>query len=335
MSEQNKVLLVSDGKKMEEAASTEAELPYDEWDKMLEKILKEGQQKEAHKNAAEEIKSLNQAEQIVDTSDDADTITRIYERIIQGEISGDADNYHNIAVSFSRRQQSERACNICQAGLKKWPGNIDLNADALNYAMDAGLTDKLQGFAETLQKNCPDHSRWNWRGFRFLFMYYIKLKPKGYEWAAENLLAEYKKYLPADERAYLSESEWYQSIGKQEKAVQALEEAVKNMKAPQCALALTDLYFDRADYKNVLRTATLGIAYAAEPQPGIRTAYLLMMRAFALDADLLRSGNITEERVRRVLGEYELAKKYVSPREKKVIELRMDILKTYASLPNE
>ena len=37
MSEQNKALLVSDGKKMEEAASTEAELPYDEWDKMLKK----------------------------------------------------------------------------------------------------------------------------------------------------------------------------------------------------------------------------------------------------------------------------------------------------------
>lgn len=333
MSEQNKALLVSDGKKMEEAASTEAELPYDEWDKMLEKILKEGQQKEAHKNAAEEIKSLNQAEQIVDTSDDADTITRIYERIIQGEISGDADNYHNIAVSFSRRQQNERAVRVCKVGLKKWPDNIDLNADALTYAMDAGLTDELEELAAALQRNCPDRSRWNWRGFRFLFLYYIKVKPDGYEEKTKTLIEEYKKYIPADERAYMCEYERYQGLGKPDEAVQALEEAVTNLKAPQCALTLADIYFERADYDDAIRTATLGIAYAAEPQPGIRTSYLLMLRAMAKDAALLRKGNFSDKEVQEVLKEYKLAQKYVSIRERRVIDLRIDILQTYASLP--
>lgn len=299
----------------------------------FEKLFQAYFSKRPEKENAVRIKSLVQAVQNIDQAESEKEIDQIYEQIQSGVISGSADDYHNAAVSFSRRQQNERAVRVCKVGLKKWPDNIDLNADALTYAMDAGLTDELEELAAALQRNCPDRSRWNWRGFRFLFLYYIKVKPDGYEEKTKNLIEEYKKYIPADERAYMCEYERYQGLGKPDEAVQALEEAVTNLKAPQCALTLADIYFERADYDDAIRTATLGIAYAAEPQPGIRTSYLLMLRAMAKDAALLRKGNFSDKEVQEVLKEYKLAQKYVSIRERRVIDLRIDILQTYASLP--
>ena len=304
-------------------------MPDDEITKLIQAWI----EKDEEKPHTEKLQGLQQAAQMVELADGEKELKEIYEQIEKEEISGSADDYHNAAVGFSRRQQNERAVRVCKVGLKKWPDNIDLNADALTYAMDAGLTDELEELAAALQRNCPDRSRWNWRGFRFLFLYYIKIKPDGYEEKTKTLIEEYKKYIPADERAYMCEYERYQGLGKLDEAVQALEEAVTNLKAPQCALTLADIYFERADYDDAIRTATLGIAYAAEPQPGIRTSYLLMLRAMAKDAALLRKGNFSDKEVQEVLKEYKLAQKYVSIRERRVIDLRIDILQTYASLP--
>lgn len=312
-----------------EVEKSDKSMPDDEITRLIQAWI----EKDEKKPHTEKLQGLQQAAQMVELADGEKEIKEIYEQIEKEEISGSADDYHNAAVGFSRRQQNERAVRVCKVGLKKWPDNIDLNADALTYAMDAGLTDELEELAAALQRNCPDRSRWNWRGFRFLFLYYIKVKPDGYEEKTKTLIEEYKKYIPADERAYMCEYERYQGLGKPDEAVQALEEAVTNLKAPQCALTLADIYFERADYDDAIRTATLGIAYAAEPQPGIRTSYLLMLRAMAKDAALLRKGNFSDKEVQEVLKEYKLAQKYVSIRERRVIDLRIDILQTYASLP--
>ena len=330
MSEQNeRNLPVKIESGVAEVEKSDKSMPDDEITRLIQALI----EKDEEKPHTEKLQGLQQAAQMVESVDSEKELKEIYEQIQSGAISGSADDYHNAAVGFSRRQQNERAVRVCQVGLKKWPDNIDLNADVLTYAMDAGLTDELEELAAALQRNCPDRSRWNWRGFRFLFLYYIKVKPDGYEEKTKNLIEEYKKYIPADERAYMCEYERYQGLGKPDEAVQALEEAVTNLKAPQCALTLADIYFERADYDDAIRTATLGIAYAAEPQPGIRTSYLLMLRAMAKDAALLRKGNFSDKEVQEVLKEYKLAQKYVSIRERRVIDLRIDILQTYASLP--
>lgn len=303
----------------------------DEFDEKISELLANFDKYKAKNQDISKVSKLSEVTQSIEERNEEEVL-RIFERIQDNELTGSADDYHNAAVGFSHRQQNERAVRVCKVGLKKWPDNIDLNADALTYAMDAGLTDELEELAAALQRNCPDRSRWNWRGFRFLFLYYIKVKPDGYEEKTKNLIEEYKKYIPADERAYMCEYERYQGLGKPDEAVQALEEAVTNLKAPQCALTLADIYFERADYDDAIRTATLGIAYAAEPQPGIRTSYLLMLRAMAKDAIMLKDGNFTAEKTKKILREYELAKKYVSNREKKIIDFRMDVLKTFGEL---
>ena len=168
-------------------------MPDDEITKLIQAWI----EKDEEKPHTEKLQGLQQAAQMVELADGEKELKEIYEQIEKEEISGSADDYHNAAVGFSRRQQNERAVRVCKVGLKKWPDNIDLNADALTYAMDAGLTDELEELAAALQRNCPDRSRWNWRGFRFLFLYYIKIKPDGYEEKTKTLIEEYKKYIKA------------------------------------------------------------------------------------------------------------------------------------------
>ncbi len=278
-----------------------------------------------------DVKSLAAASAVLEEFNNADAYTVIFDRIQKGEITGDADDFHNIAVTFARHQEPERASLICQTGLSIWPGNIDLNADALTYIMDAGDLLAANRLAESLQANCPDRSKWNWRGFSFLFDYFLEVQPKGFEKEIDTLISEYKRYLPQEEKAFLCDAKRYENMGEVDNAINSLEEAVSNLNAPQCALKLTDMYFERAKYQDAVRTATLGIAYAAEPQPSIRTAYLLFLRALSKDALFLKSGCGSSEDAKSILKEYSLARKYVSTSERKIIDFRMDIINTYSS----
>lgn len=257
----------------------------------------------------------------------------ILTRILNNEILGDADDFHNIAVDFSRKNMPDVSTSICQHGINIWKDNIDLNADALTYAMDAGKTTKAAAIAEKLEINCPDRSKWNWRGFKFLLNYYLTNRPDGFEKKASVLIQDFKKYLPHEEKAYTSDASRLVYAGKFTDAMNVLEEAVSKLNAPQCALTLADMYFERARYEDVIRVATLGIAYSAEPQPGIRVPYLIFLRAMAKDALYLKSGRNSQEEAHAIIREYELAKKYVSSQEERIVDMRMDILKTYAGIP--
>ena len=290
---------------------------------------------EQHKSNIEEkvsaVTSLMAASSILRETDNDDAYTVIFDRILKGLITGDPDDFHNIAVDYSRHQQPERASIICQTGIKTWPGSIDLYADALTYMLDAGNLVVASELAQNMLNNCPDRAKWSWRGFSFLLEFYLKLQPKGYEEIIDKLIEDYKAYLPHEERAYLCDAERYEKIGQFDKAITCLEEAISKLNAPQCALTLTDIYFERAKYEDAIRVATLGIAYAAEPQPSIRTAYLLFIRALSKDALYLKNGCSSPVEAKQILEEYKLAKKYVSKSEEKVIDLRIDILTTYSS----
>ena len=277
---------------------------------------------------AKKTVSLVEADSIINSSDEAAQI--IYNRIMQGDITGDADDYHNISVSFSRRQQHKKAADICKKGLELWPDDIDLNADLLTYLMDSGDIASANIQADQLEKNCPDRTKWNWRAFRFLFGYYMEARPKGYLEKVEKLVEDYKTILPWDEKAYRCAADLYEHKGDINSAISILEEGISNLNAPQCALRLADIYFEQAKYEDVIRVSTLGIAYAAEPQPGIRTAYLLFLRALSKDARYLKNGALSVEEGNRIIKEYELAMKYVSAREKEIIKQRIDILQVYS-----
>ena len=285
----------------------------------------------------DKVKRITSLEEANDLFDSAPSEVQeiLFQRIISGQISGDADDYHNASICFSKLLQYNKAADICRKGIELWPNDIDLNADLLSYLIDTGNIEDANKQAEQLELNCPDRSKWNWRGFRFLFKYLMNAHPNGYEKKTEDLVEDYKKVLPWDEKAYRCAADLYESKGEINRAISVLEDGISKLSAPQCALHLADLYFERANYDDAIRVSTLGIAFAAEPQPSIRTAYLLFLRALSKDARYLKSGKISPEEGKAIISEYELAMKYGTPREKEVIKQRIDILRVYSgdSLP--
>lgn len=300
----------------------------------LRKSIAATQRKEkVYSKEVSSITSLFEASRLLSNYAEGSIISEIFTRIVNEEITGDSDDFHNISVDYSRKNQSRQALEICLVGLKTWRESIDLYADAIVYALDCADLTAATRQVELFVQNCPDRSRWNWRGFSYLCRYYEEVRPDGYESVLDTLIKDYKKYIPQEEKAYMCEASRRLSAGQYEAAFQALEEAVDKLNAPQCALKLADLYFERARYKDVIRTATLGIAYAAEPQASIRAAYLLFLRALSKDALYLKTGNTSRAELEQILKEYRLAKKYVSLREKEIIDFRIDILGTIVS-PN-
>lgn len=292
---------------------------------------KSAQREQNLESKANRITSLVEADNLLERAFE-EFQESIFEKILTNQISGTADDYHNISVNYSRNQQYRKAAEICRIGIQKWTDNVDLNADLLTYLLDCGDIDGASIQAEQLQLNCPDRTKWNWRAFRFLFRFFVEACPIDYDVKAEALILDYKRVLPWDEKAYRCEADLYERKGDIENAILSLEEGINNLNAPQCALHLSDIYFERAKYDDVIRVSTLGIAYAADPQPGIRTAYLLFLRALSRDALYIKSGNYTSKEAISIIDEYEVAMKYVFSREKDVIRQRIDILKAFSEI---
>lgn len=284
----------------------------------------------------ETIETLDEANTILNQSINQQILDRMMERICDGAILGSADEYHNLSITLSRKNKPYQAMLVCKAGLKTWLHNVDLNADVIRYAMDAGKVKEASEFVISFFKNCPDKNKWNWRGFSFLLDYYMDAMPDGYGQSITELIADYKKYLPHEEKAYVIEAQFQIDEGLKKDAIDTLEHAITNLCAPQSAIMLADIYMDQGRYPDVVRVASLGIAYSAEVQPSIRTAYLIMLRALAKDAMYLResyaSNTYSVNEAKQIISEYKLAEKYVNPREKENIQLRMAILQTFAGL---
>ena len=291
-----------------------------------------------NKKKIEEITSLSDVEEYLSQTISYQDAKDIVDRIKSGDILGDANSYHNVSVELSRKDYDLLALDVCLVGVEKFQSNIDLNADAIHYAMYAGKTDIIGHFVEKMLINCSDKSLWNWRGFVFLIDYYRDYKPEGYISDATELIKTFKEVLPTEEKAYVAESEFLDEIGKHSDSIKVLEYAVENLSAPQCALTLADKYMEQGCYEKVIKAASYGIAFSAEPQPSIRVAYLLMLRAMAKDAIFIKQtadGSDSVYDAKQILREYELARKHVRIKERSTIDIRMDIIKSYANIMQE
>lgn len=92
--------------------------------------------------------------------------------IQQNEVKGDADEYHNLAVEYTREWDDYvSGYEIVKKGLSQYPANIDLLADAIYYGSSAGRYQECEEHVEALSK--LPLAMWNWRAFTFLVDYYL------------------------------------------------------------------------------------------------------------------------------------------------------------------
>ena len=190
-------------------------------------------------------KDLNGAEEMLDDLLDALLLPDI-------ELTGDANAFHNFAVSITRISNDNKdAFNIVREGLKIHSGNVDLLADAIKYGYNCGQKEYCQKCFATL--NTIKKDKWTWRAFSFSIDYLRE------EWAdkdtdtAEDILKlvkEYQEMRPDEEDAWLCEYEVYDSINQTSRGIEVLEKAIEQFRfCPKCCLRYAEIMMDRGDYE--------------------------------------------------------------------------------------
>lgn len=204
---------------------------------MTEDVEKRTQEKEL----VPEIVSLEKAQQRIGRAGIADVsvLDAICDRLEAENLTGSASDYHNVAVEMARLGCYPQAFRVVERGLKPYPYNVDLLADAVYYGSSAGKWDKCEEYAEKL--NHRSKGLWNWRAFTFLIDYYYKDRIDWLE-SEDDVLASMKtaleisrqaqQVLAQEERGYLAESRIHEAIAKwYEATAERIQTAATNQTA--------------------------------------------------------------------------------------------------------
>ncbi len=268
-----------------------------------------GNVREAHDYIAELYAKTNNS----DKTSRLGPMKFIVDRVLNGEIIGDYNDYHNLSAELARNDYFGEAADIVNKGLELFADNVDLISAFVLYSQKAGrISESTLGLQKL--KNI-DVNLWNWRAFTF-YIDTLNASAATLENREESLhmVSEYKRVLPNDERAYMAEYETYKKYGNLVKARASLEEAEEKLAmTAQCSLTLADIYHMDGKYDMAIAAATRAIIGQAEIQPSSNTGAAFARRALARDARICRAvlgGSNNEdqqEEVSKALRDYKMA----------------------------
>ena len=215
-----------------------------------------------------------------DYEDAQDELNRLVWTVIR-QPAGDADDFHNFAVSLAKNGLDYLACDIISCGLKYYPKNCDLLSDFLQFGMKCGLRNECEICFDTLSK-IPKR-RYTWRGFSFSIAYLKKLvdeceTDQEIDELAGKMLElsdAFLKYLPYDEEAYHSRATVYGVLRDSKREVETLRQGLDTLgSAPRCALQLGDILVDRGEYDSAIQVIQQGISGNNKDQSSVNEAYM-------------------------------------------------------------
>lgn len=219
-----------------------------------------------------------------------DMAIRVTKHALDSKISGDPNDFHNLAAELGRQELYSLASRVVQRGLEYFPRNVDLLSDGIKYPSSDGDMDAADELTERLQAVPKEY--WNWRAFVFLGDY---LELTGRFDEAFTLYDEFKKQLPHEERAYSQHGGVFEGWGNYDKAIEIFEEGLrKTRKAPQTALHLAECYIEVGEYAKAIGAAERAIEGTADSQPSTRIAAIFWTRAMARDA-LIHANRIADQ----------------------------------------
>lgn len=260
---------------------------------------------------------------------------KLYDYLRENEeaVRGSETEYHNLSVEFSKQNCSSFAADVAAMGTKVYPMSTELLPAMVKYAQESGNDAYCKIGLERLN-NIP-RKYWTWRTFTFVIDYYkdslCSVQNIG-EYAqnvdaAKEIIAEYKKYMPHDEHAYIAEAEMYLQQNDRPEAIAVLDSGVQNVPvAPQCCMKLAELYLEEGEYNKVEEYAQKGILASSQEQPSVSIGYLYYLLALSMDAQRMTS-RIKEQlydssKTEKIIAAYQTAdrlfvnegRKYVSYR---------------------
>lgn len=220
-----------------------------------------------------------------------------------------ANDYHNKGIDYSRTGQFKKAIAVCEEGIKRYPYNVDLIADTIKYSMEAGDKENAAKHFALLKERIP-YKRFNWRAYTFSFDYLVEDLDKN-EKECRELIDNYKKYLPNEEKAVMAESELEEALGNYDRSMEVLKEAVSTRhNACQCALRLADMQCDIGLFEEAQRTIQYGLRISVNSQPSINIPYLMLLNTLVKDSLLHKKeeeqGSVDKKEVESLAREYRL-----------------------------
>lgn len=244
-------------------------------------------------------------------------------------LSGDADDFHNLAVTFTRLDDYSTGFEIVCRGLRLYPYNIDLLADAVYYGSGCGRYDESEKYIEVLLSR--PYYDWNWRAFSFVSDYYMnsaswlkdpELVVEGYRKALD--LAKHQQViLPTEERGYVREFRIHKMLssicaanGESDNAAEELEKAENALKsaiyngnivAVTCCQYLAEHYFESQRYDEVIELCEKAFTFGEE-QASVNLAFLLYLSGQSKDVLIHRDNAFDDsERVMDAYSDYTAA----------------------------
>ena len=271
--------------------------------------------------AAEDISrayKTRAAYELISEEEYASVLYKLLDVVLNENLTGDSDDWHNFAINFSQRSDYINACKVLDKGIEYHGHSVDLLADYIKYGMLCGEREKCASFYEKLA-NMPS-TIMTWRGFDFSIDYLLLLVHQSVSQDEIDILREkiniciekFIKRYPYDEQSYLAQAEVFLAFGEFDDAVGTLSDAMSKFSAPKCCLKYADLMLPRGNFDEVIRATQLGISYSAQEQAGVNVAYLFYLSALAKDGKLHKEGGEAyndEARIKDIYLDYMLAEK--------------------------
>lgn len=219
----------------------------------------------------------------------AQELTEFIRNILsQSEISGDADDWHNIAVDIARKDYYDLCCDLLEEGLRRFPGNTDLLGDYLQYGTSCGRIEQCKQYYKQLSK--LPKVKYTWRSFHFSMSWLTYLwessesqkeMDKLYE-QMRTLVSNYRDYFPNKEDSFVCAADMYNLVKQRGMVQEVLLDAVgQKFPSPKCALRLADIYFEQGDYEESLEMVQKSLKDANRVQQAVNEEYLYYLSGLA------------------------------------------------------
>lgn len=242
-------------------------------------------------------KSAGEVEEIVKEALYEEDEERVYAEINQflsiNEVTGSPDEFHNLSVNFSRKDDYMTACKVLVKGLGKYPYSTDLLADFLQIGLYCNKEEECQYYYSVLL-SIPKE-KWTWRGFSFSIDYLQLITEKYHDEKKieENfrimlkIADEYADYFPYEEDVYLTKADIYKHFNQQKKEIECLKMAVdKKIKSSKCGLRLADFYFSKGDFRTALEYIERSKVESIDAQNKINVGYMYYLAGLCKTAIL-------------------------------------------------
>lgn len=231
-------------------------------------------------------------------------------------IVGDNADYHNLAATYARLDDYMSAFEIVAKGLKQFPYDVDLLADAIKYGSKCGKVTESKEHLNTLLSR--PFTFWNWRTFTFVIDFYLLSisweNPDTIEETLQEALKiaqQYQTLAPTEERGFVAEAEIYLANSDVKSAINVLKCAIyehQEILTPQCCLKYADILAEQGEFEKVIEVCTQGLIVTAQDQPTARTGYFCYLSALAKDALIHRDNAFKDEnRLLDVYTDYKVA----------------------------